>query len=107
MTTIQETINLVNAAREELGLEPLACLPRGHRGDPYNCPIARALEGEAYVGGHTLRYEEGSYCRAKAVAKAWEKEIIDEGDRYFIELPSEIAYFISRFDAGSYSHLAE
>lgn len=104
---IQKVLDLVNSAREAIGMEPLAELPRGARGESRACPIARALGCEPQVLYRTLRYDQEGYCAARAVAQAWGTELIERQDARFVELPWELVEFVDRFDSGAFPDLID
>jgi len=103
---VSDALSLINAAREELELEPLRRLPKGIRQNAFHCPLSRALDGlpvledvvmlESDTGALALARAWGNPCRWNHDAGVWE-----------VELPDVLRRFVAVFDRGGLPELVD
>lgn len=104
-----EALNLVNAAREAVGLPVLDRLPVGRVGDCHDCPVARALPARA-IDGRWAIFDDSS--TARRVADAWgascRTATHEYGtEKFVVRLPEPLIEFLEEFDQGTYPELIE
>jgi hypothetical protein len=86
MSSRDAALYWVNQVRADLGRPPRTALERGYRSRGYNCPLARSIGGNCYIG------------------LGW----IGVGgklQRYTRDLPPAVKTFIREFDQGGYPEL--
>lgn len=104
MEVREEALELVNKARQALGLPELDELPEGKIGDCHECPIARSLPVRAIDGRWALFYDAQI---AEQVAKAWGTPWHNLVTKAVVRLPDTLAEFVARFDQAEYLDLTE
>jgi hypothetical protein len=99
----------VNEAREAMGLDPIATLPRGVRLQHNRCPIANAIDNSCRVSTSMLflydQQIEGDVDKIAAdIAMRWGTTCSSagmlDGLHATVELPDALRTFVARFDSG-------
>jgi hypothetical protein len=103
-TLLQKSLELVNEARYEMGMEPLQRFPRGVPGSAVECPLTYALEGYATVlEDHVLVPQNV----VGALLSAWRTRAVF--DEYHgspaVMLPGTLRKFVESFDRGEIPEL--
>ncbi len=100
---LSRVLELVNAARGSLDLPRIESLPAGRTGRSTACPLAAALEG--VVGADGICYKER--YKALDVAQAWNTKVYHRGrQKYVVDLPDTLRFFVRDYDLGAYHRLA-
>jgi hypothetical protein len=85
----RNTIKFVNQVRDELNLDPIKDLEKGHEGSIDFCPIARSISKDMPDGEYATAYSRVHLTRNGLIFKV-------------IQSPIYIMDWINRFDAGYY-----
>lgn len=107
---IQYVLELVNAARYCADMEPILDLPKGKVADCSVCPIAQALPGDpdkkVVTQSEVLWATFPGDSLPERIAEAWAStctKLVSRPDfeaEYVVDLPDELALWITEFDAG-------
>ena len=105
-TLLQKSLELVNEARYEMGMEPLQRFPRGTPGSAVECPLTYALREHATVFEDRVLVPPNV---VGALLSAWRtRAVFDEYyDSPAVVLPAAHRRFIALFDAGKIPELIE
>jgi len=103
---VSDALSLINAAREELELEPLRYLPKGLRQNALSCPLSQALDGLPVLEDRVM---VGSDAGALALARAWETSCRwnRNEEAWEVELPDALKRFVKALDRGRIPKLVE
>ena len=103
-TLLQKSLELVNEARYEMGMEPLQRFPRGVPGSAVECPLTYAL------GEHATVFEDHVLVPPGVVGAllcAWRTRALF--DEYHgspaVMLPRTLRKFVESFDRGEIPEL--
>ena len=102
-TLLQKSLELVNEARYEMGMETLQRFPRGVPGSAIECPLTYALEG-------TVVLEDCVLVPPKVVGAllcAWRTKAVFDEDcgSPAVMLPRTLRKFVESFDRGEIPEL--